>query len=84
MSGSSVASQRAVLIASTITAFLSPFMISGVNIILPAIQNAFPSGAVLLSQVSAVYLLSTAVFLIPAGKLADIYGRKRCFSLGIH
>ena len=83
MSGSSVASQRAVLIASTITAFLSPFMISGVNIILPAIQNAFPSGAVLLSQVSAVYLLSTAVFLIPAGKLADIYGRKRCFSLGI-
>ncbi len=83
MSESSPGTRRAVIIASAITAFLSPFMISGTNIILPAIQNAFPSGAVLLSRVSSIYLLATAVLLVPAGKLADIYGQKKCFAFGI-
>jgi EmrB/QacA subfamily drug resistance transporter len=39
--------------------------------------------AVTLSWVSTAYLLSTAVLLVPFGKLGDIYGRKRVFQIGI-
>jgi EmrB/QacA subfamily drug resistance transporter len=39
--------------------------------------------AILLSWVTTAYLLSTAMFLVPFGKIADIYGRKRIFTYGI-
>ncbi|MGI6421793.1 MAG: MFS transporter [Syntrophomonadaceae bacterium] len=47
------------------------------------IQAEFAAKAVSLSWVATSYLLSTAVFLVPAGKIADIYGRKKLFMLGI-
>lgn len=77
------ASRRAALIAITIISFALPFMLSGVNIGLPAIGREFASSAVLLTWVSTAYSLATAVLLVPAGKLADIYGRKRLFTIGI-
>ncbi len=39
--------------------------------------------AILLGWVSTAYLLATAIFLVPFGKIADIYGRKRIFTFGI-
>ena len=56
---------------------------SAVNIALPKIQNEFSLSAVLLSWIAASYLLATAVSLVPAGKIADIYGRKKVFLIGI-
>jgi EmrB/QacA subfamily drug resistance transporter len=76
-------SKRVVLVVSAITAFLSPFMISAVNIALPAIQEEFSAGAILLSWVAAANLLATAIFLVPAGKVGDMYGRKRVLALGL-
>jgi len=65
-----------------IPSFISPFMASSVNIALPAIQKEFSTGAVTLSWVGTAYLLAIAVFLLPCGKLSDIYGRKKLFNLG--
>ncbi len=76
-------SKLGLLIVVTATTFMGPFMISGVNIILPAIGRDFAAGAVLLSWVANAYLLSTAVMLVPAAKIADIKGRKKIFVLGI-
>jgi EmrB/QacA subfamily drug resistance transporter len=39
--------------------------------------------AVALSWVATAYLLAAALFLVPFGKIADIYGRKRIFLYGI-
>ena len=39
--------------------------------------------AIALSWVATAYLLSSAVFLVPFGKIADIYGRKKVFLYGI-
>ena len=39
--------------------------------------------AILLSWVTTVYLLASASILVPVGKIADIYGRKRIFTYGI-
>lgn len=67
----------------SLSVFMFPFMISSVNIALPAIQADFSAGAVLLSWVATAYLLASGVALVPAGKLGDIYGRKRIFTAGI-
>jgi len=76
-------SKSTVLFTISIASFLTPFMMSATNIALPSIQRDFSADAVTLSWIATSYLLSTAVFLVPAGKIADIYGRKKLFILGI-
>jgi EmrB/QacA subfamily drug resistance transporter len=62
---------------------MSPFTLSAVNVALPRIEAELGMNAVQLSWISTAYLLATAVFLVPAGRLADIYGRKKVFTLGL-
>jgi len=76
------AAKLSALIIASLSSFLTPFMISSVNIALPAIGKEFKSDAVLLSWVATSYLLAAAVCLVPFGKLADIYGRKKIFLSG--
>ena len=68
---------------SILAGFLTPFDGSAVNIALPTIGNAFHMDAISLSWVATAYLLASALFLVPFGKLADIYGRKKIFLWGI-
>jgi len=49
---------------------------------LPIISREFGMDAVLLSWIRVAYLLAAAMFLVPFGKIADIYGRKRIYSYG--
>jgi EmrB/QacA subfamily drug resistance transporter len=76
------ATRRAALVATTLTSFLTPFMDSGANVALPEISRQFGMDAVVLSWVRMAYLLAAAIFLVPFGKLADIYGRKRIYTYG--
>ena len=71
------------LLIITLVSFLTPFMGSSVNIALPSIGREFSMDAVLLSWVSTSYLLAAAVFLVPFGSIADIYGRKKVFIYGM-
>lgn len=80
---SDAAIKRATLAIALFSSFLTPFMASSVNIALPAIGQEFRMGAVLLSWVPTSYILAAAMFLVPFGRLADIYGRKRTFSCGM-
>ncbi|WP_337589755.1 MFS transporter [Methanoculleus bourgensis] len=75
--------RRTVLIIATLAAFLTPFMGSAVNIALPSIAAEFALDAVSLSFVASSYLLGTAMFIVPFGRFADIYGRKLVFTLGV-
>jgi len=72
-----------VLLVATLASFLTPFMGSSINIALPSIGREFTMDAVLLGWVATSYLLSAAVFLVPCGRISDIYGRKRIFTYGI-
>ena len=56
---------------------------ASVVVALPAIGAEFSMGAVMLGWISTAYLLAAATFLIPFGRLGDIYGRKRIFSAGV-
>ena len=39
--------------------------------------------AILMGWVSTLYLLAAAMFLVPLGRIADIYGRKKIFTVGV-
>ncbi len=75
--------ERSALIVATLASFIGPFMISSVNVALPAIQADLGMDAVQLSWIATAYLLAMAVVLVPAGKFADIHGRKRVFTTGL-
>lgn len=78
-----VSRERSALIVATLTSFIGPFMISSVNVALPTIQAELKMNAVQLSWIATSYLLAVAVGLLPAGKVADIRGRKRVFTSGL-
>jgi len=75
--------KRSALIIATLGAFLTPFMGSAINVALPSIQKEFQMNAVLLSWIATGYLMAAAMSLVPFGRLADIYGRKKIFSAGV-
>jgi EmrB/QacA subfamily drug resistance transporter len=75
--------QKTALIISSLASFMTPFMLSGLNVALPTLGKEFGLDAIALSWVATSYILSAAIFLIPFGKLADIYGRKRIFVYGM-
>ncbi|MCB8965124.1 MAG: MFS transporter [Bacteroidales bacterium] len=71
-----------VLVLVMISSFITPFIGASVNLALPKISDDFGLNAITMSWVAMSYLLSSAVFLVPFGKLADIVGRKRIFFWG--
>jgi len=75
--------RRAALLVTTVGAFLTPFMGSSIAIALPSIGGELAMDAILLGWVATAYLLAAAMFLVPLGRIADIYGRKRIFTYGM-
>jgi EmrB/QacA subfamily drug resistance transporter len=77
------ASKRAALVSATLASFLTPCMGSATNVAMPSIGREFAMDAVLLGWVPTSYLLAAAMLLVPFGRIADIYGRKKIFTYGI-
>ena len=75
--------KRIVLLIAILAGFLTPFDGAAVNIALPTIASEFHIDVISLTWVSTAYLLAAALFLVPFGKIADIYGRKKIFLYGI-
>jgi EmrB/QacA subfamily drug resistance transporter len=75
---------RAVLFIICMTSFLTPFLASSVNVSLPTINSDFhvPDQA-LLEWVVTGFLLTAAIFVVPFGRIADMYGRKRVYIMGL-
>jgi MFS family permease len=75
--------KRSVLLVSTFSAFLTPFLGSAINLALPTIGKELHADAISMGWVVSSFILSSAIFLLPFGRLADIVGRKKIFTLGI-
>lgn len=75
--------KKIALLIAVLAGFLTPFDLSSVNIALPTIASEFSMDAVTLGWVATAYLLASAVFLVPFGRMADIHGRKKIFSAGL-
>ena len=70
----------AVVLAGTFVTFLDFFI---VNVALPAIHTDLHAGPAALSLVVAGYGLTFAAGMITGGRLGDIYGRRRMFTIGL-
>ncbi|MDX6647508.1 MAG: hypothetical protein QOK40_3235 [Miltoncostaeaceae bacterium] len=76
--------QWQILIVLTAGAFLANLDLFIVNIAFPAIQADFPGASLSgLSWVLSGYAIVFAALLVPAGRLADLVGRKRLFLWGL-
>ncbi|MDI9624533.1 MAG: MFS transporter [Methanothermobacter sp.] len=58
-------------------------MASSINVALPTLGSDLGMDPFILAWVPTIYLLTVGVLLIPMGRLADIYGRRRVFQFGI-
>ena len=75
-------SKRLVLVVVTMGAFLTPFMVSSLNIALPAMGREYAMSAVALGWIPTAYILSTAALLVPVGRIGDLLGRRRIYVAG--
>jgi EmrB/QacA subfamily drug resistance transporter len=75
--------KRNVLIASALGSSLAPFMVSALIVALPTIGHEFSADAASLGWVTTIFFLAAALFLVPFGRIADIYGVKKVFTTGI-
>lgn len=63
--------------------FMNLIDVSIVNVALPSLQEAFDANNSQIEWVVAIYILTFALFLLPAGRLGDVVGRRRMFILGV-
>lgn len=75
--------KRTILLIAVLTSFIIPFMVSSINVALPTIGREFKMDAILLNWIATAYIITSAVFTIPFGRIADIYGRRRVFLSGL-
>lgn len=71
-----------VLVVTTTTGFILPFLVSSVTVALPVMAQDLQMEAVVMSWVSTAYFLPLVIIQVPLGRLADIYGRKKLFVIG--
>src|SRR5688572_21687558 len=73
-----------VLAVTSLATFLSFLDVTIVNIAFPAVRETFPGTSLAdLSWVFTTYNLVFAALLVPAGRLADLAGRRRVFLAGL-
>jgi EmrB/QacA subfamily drug resistance transporter len=74
--------KRAAILVATVSSFILPFIASSVHVALPSMGPEFAMGLILLGWVNNAYLMACLTFLIPFGRLGDIYGCKKIFTTG--
>jgi len=75
--------RRLALLALCLILIIVSMSLSAINIAIPAIGDELNVDAEALSWIPTAMLWGNVVFLLPIGRLADKYGRKRIFSLGV-
>lgn len=69
--------------ALLVAGFMNLIDVTIVNVAIPSLQAAFDATDSQIEWVVAAYILSFALFLLPAGRLGDVVGRRRMFVLGV-
>ena len=66
-----------------VAAFMNLIDVTIVNVAIPSLQAAFGATDSQIEWVVAAYIMAFALALIPAGRLGDVIGRRRMFTLGV-
>jgi MFS family permease len=81
--GRPVASLRRVLVPLALAQFICSFAGSNMNVMITDISEDLDTTVEGVQTAITIFLLVMAALMIPAGKLTDRWGRKRCFTAGL-
>jgi MFS family permease len=81
--GRPVASLRRVLVPLALAQFICSFAGSNMNVMITDISEDLDTTVQGVQTAITIFLLVMAALMIPAGKLTDRWGRKRCFTAGL-
>ncbi|MFF1879072.1 MFS transporter [Leifsonia sp. NPDC058230] len=82
-SGRMTSLQRRVLVVAILASFVAFLDGAVINVALPAIERELGGGLPLQQWVVDAYLLSLGSFILIAGSLSDVFGRKRILYVGL-
>lgn len=71
------------LIIVCLGSIIGPLGMASVNIAIPDLAADLQANAKMVSWLPTLFILSSVIFMLPAGKLADNYGRKRIYAYGL-
>lgn len=69
--------------ALLVAGFMNLIDVTIVNVAIPSLQDAFQATDSQIEWVVAVYILTFALLLLPAGRLGDVVGRRKMFIAGV-
>ncbi|MEN3044230.1 MAG: MFS transporter [Candidatus Hydrothermales bacterium] len=72
-----------ILLVACMSSFITPFLNSSINVVLPDMGKNLNLSAKTLSWIATSHLLSLSIFLLPFGKIGDIYGKRKIFLIGL-
>ncbi|HYE68277.1 MAG TPA: MFS transporter [Anaerovoracaceae bacterium] len=75
--------QLSTIMVVVITAFITTFTGSALNLSIPSMGSEFHASATAVGWIITGYILAAAVLSVPFGRLADLTGRKRILVVGI-
>ncbi|MDU0355024.1 MFS transporter [Paraglaciecola aquimarina] len=71
------------LIIVCLGSIIGPLGMASVNVAIPDLAADLHANAKMVSWLPTLFILSSVVFMLPAGKLADNYGRKSVYASGL-
>ncbi|MCH4188645.1 MAG: MFS transporter [Megasphaera sp.] len=78
-----MSTEKRIFYAICLVSFIGPFLSTSLNIAIPIMSTEFGIAPDRMSWVVTSFLIASAAILLPMGKVSDIYGRKRTFSLSL-
>jgi MFS family permease len=78
-----VSSTRAMLVPLVLAQFLASYDTSSMNVAISQIAADLDTTVTGVQSAITIFTLTMAALMIPGSKLSDIWGRKRCFVLGV-
>src|SRR5438309_11282599 len=83
VSGRPAPALRRVLLPLALAQFICSFAGSNMNVMINDISRDLHTSVQGVQTAITIFLLVMAALMIPGGKLTDIWGRKRCFTIGL-
>lgn len=77
------AAAKFALIIVCLGSIIGPIGMASVNIAIPDLAADLQANAKMVSWLPTLFILSSVIFMLPASKLADNYGRKRIYASGL-
>src|SRR5215469_6998507 len=81
--GAGTAAARAMILPLALAQFIASYAATNMNVAISAIANDLGTTVSGVQTAITLFTLTMAALMIPGSKLTDIWGRKRCFELGL-